>query len=213
MAVEERPYCRQPADDLLIADLIDAQPGHARHLADQSCRLSSPDAQSGRYARLWQDTDGQLAGLAAWQAPWAALDLFVRDGPHRRAVVDATFGWANSLFRELDDERGFALPYWPECRTDDQGTVGLAKARGFIMSEQRHAYLERPLTGRLAQARHAASDVALSRLPQGVRLREPAGESEARAYAELHRAASGTQSMTGQWRDRTWRMPQYQQDP
>lgn len=213
MAVEERPYCGQPADDLLIADLIDAQPGHARHLADQSCRLSSPDAQSGRYARLWQDTDGQLAGLAAWQAPWAALDLFVRDGPHRRAVVDATFGWANSLFRELDDERGFALPYWPECRTDHQDTVGLAKARGFIMSEQRHAYLERPLTGRLAQARHAASDVALSRLPQGLRLREPAGESEARAYAELHRAASGTQSMTGQWRDRTWRMPQYQQDP
>ena len=126
MAFQERPYRGQLADDLLIADLLDAQPEHARHLADQPWRLSSPDAQSGRYARLWQETGGQLAGFAAWQAPWAALDLYVRDGPHRRVVIDAIFGWAYSLFRELDDERGFALPYWLECRTDDRATVALA---------------------------------------------------------------------------------------
>ena len=175
MAIEERPYCGQPADDLLIASLLDAQPGHARHLADQPWRLSSPDAQSGRYARLWQETGGQLAGFAAWQAPWAALDLYVRDGPHRRVVADAIFGWADSLFRELDDERGFALPYWLECRTDDRDTAALARARGFTLSEQRYACLERPLAGRTA---HAPSGVALSRLPPGFRLRELAGESD-----------------------------------
>ncbi len=212
MAVEERPYSGHPADDLLIAALLDAQPGHVRHLADQPWRLSSPDAQSGRYVRLWQHTGGQLAGFAAWQIPWAALDLFVRDGPHRRVVVDAIFGWANSLFRELDDERGFALPYWLECRTDDRHTATLARARGFTMSEERYACLERPLAARLAQARHAPSAAALARLPRGFRLRELAGESEADSYAELHRAAFGTQSMTGQWRARTLRMPQYRQD-
>jgi len=201
MAVQERPYCGQPADDLLIADLLDAQPEHARHLADQPWRLSSPDAQSGRYARLWQETGGHLAGFAAWEAPWAALDVFVRDGPHLRVVVDAIFGWADSLFRELDDERGFALPYWLEYRADDRDTAALARARGFTMSEERYACLER-----------APSGVAPSRLPRGFRLRELAGESEAGSYAELHRAAFGTQSMTGEWRARTLRMPQYRQD-
>jgi mycothiol synthase len=212
MAFQERPYRGQLADDLLIADLLDAQPEHARHLADQPWRLSSPDAQSGRYARLWQESGGQLAGFAAWQAPWAALDLFVRDGPHRGVVVDAIFGWAYSLFRELDDERGFALPYWLECRTDDRATVALAAARGFSMSEQRYACLEQPLAGDPAHGRPVPSGVAPSRPPPGFRLRALAGESEVGAYAELHREAFGSPSMTGQWRARTLRMPQYRQD-
>jgi ribosomal protein S18 acetylase RimI-like enzyme len=212
MAVQERPYCGQPADDLLIAGLLDAQPEHARHLADQPWRLSSPDAQSGRYARLWQEAGGQLAGFAAWQPPWAVLDLLVRDGPHHRVVADAIFGWADSLFRELDDERGFALPYWLECRADDRDTAALAGARGFTISEERYACLERPLAGGPAHARHVPSGVAPSRLPRGFGLRELAGKSEAGAYAELHRAAFGTQSMTGQWRARTLRMPQYRRD-
>jgi ribosomal protein S18 acetylase RimI-like enzyme len=159
MAVQQRPYRGQPADDLLIADLLDAQPGHARHLADQPWRLSSPDAQSGRYARLWQEPGGQLAGFAAWQAPWAALDLYVRDGPHRATVTDAIFGWADSLFRELDDERGFALPYWLECRTGDPDTPALAAARGFTLSEPRYAGLERPLGAGTAHAHPVPSGV------------------------------------------------------
>jgi ribosomal protein S18 acetylase RimI-like enzyme len=63
-----------------------------------------------------------------------------------------------------------------------------------------------------APARHVPSSAASSRLPPGFRLRELAGESEAGAYAGLHRAAFGTQSMTGQWRARTLRMPQYRRD-
>ena len=90
---------------------------------------------------------------------------------------------ANSLFRELDDERGFALPYWLECRTDDRHTATLARARGFTMSEERYAWLERPLAARLAQARHAPSAATLARLPRGFRLCELAGESEADSAA------------------------------
>ena len=209
MAVRERGYCGQLADDLLIAGLLDAQPEHARHLADQPWRLSSPDAQSGRYARLWQETGGPLAGFAAWQAPWAALDLDVRGGPYRRVVADAIFSWAESLFRELDDERGFALPYWLECRTDDRATAALAAARGFTLSEERYACLERPLAGGIAPA---PAGVTSPRLPPGFRVRELAGVSEAGAYAELHRVAFGSPSMTAQWRARTLRMPQYRRD-
>jgi hypothetical protein len=123
MAVQERPYCGQPADDLLIADLLDAQPEYARHLADQPWRLSSPDAQSGRYAAL-------------------------------------------------------------------------ATARGFTLSEQRYACLERPLAGGPVPVRQARSGETPSRLRPGFRLRELAGGSEAGSYAELHRAASGSPSMT-----------------
>jgi ribosomal protein S18 acetylase RimI-like enzyme len=80
------------------------------------------------------------------------------------------------------------------------------------MSEERYSCLERPLAGGPAYARQVPSGVAPSRLPPGFTLRALAGVSEAGAYAGLHRAAFGTQSMTGQWRARTLRMPRYRRD-
>jgi len=87
MKIDGRPYRGLRSDDALIADLLSSQPGHVRHVVDQPWRLASPDTQSGKYARLWPGPAGQLAGFAAWQTPWASLDLYVRAGPHRRAVL------------------------------------------------------------------------------------------------------------------------------
>ena len=46
-------------------------------------------------------------------------------------------------------------------------------------------------------------------LPDGFLLRPLAGEQEVNAYAELHRAAFDSTSMTPDWRARTLRMPHY----
>ncbi len=126
MKIDGRPHCGLRTDDVLIADLLRGQPRYARHIVDQRWRLASPDTQSGRFARLWPGPAGRLAGFAAWQMPWAALDLYVRDGSHRLAVLDAAFSWAGRLFRALDADRGEALPYWLECRSDDDDTPRLA---------------------------------------------------------------------------------------
>jgi mycothiol synthase len=202
MGIDGRPYRGLRSDDALIADLLSSQPGHARHIVDQPWRLASPDTQSGRFARLWPGPSGQLAGFAAWQTPWASLDLYVRDGPHRKAVLDDAFGWAVRLFRALDAERGKALPYWLECRTDDDDTAALAAALGFALASDRYVGLEQSLDSTTLPARP----------PAGIALRQLAGHGEAAAYAELHRAAFGTGSMTGEWRARMLQMPQYRAD-
>lgn len=202
MKIDGRPYRGLRSDDVLIADLLSSQPGHVRHVVDQPWRLASPDTQSGRYARLWPAPAGQLAGFAAWQTPWACFDLYVRAGPHRRAVLDDAFDWAGELFRVLDAERGEALPYWLECRSDDDDTPSLAAARGFTLTEDRYVGLERALDGLAVPAPP----------PPGFCLRQLSGRAEAAAYADLHRAAFGSAAMTGEWRARTTQMPQYRAD-
>jgi mycothiol synthase len=200
MNLDGRPYRGLHSDDVLIGNLLSGQPPHARHLIDQPWRLACPDTQSGGFARLWQDPAGQLDGFAAWQTPWAALDVYVRAGQRRQDVLDAAVSWAGRLFAALDAERGRALPYWLECRSDDDDTPRLAASRGFTLCEDRYFSLAQPLD-RLATPAPP---------PPGFAVRVLAGAAEAGACAAVHRAAFGSASpMTGAWRARTLRMPQY----
>ena len=73
-----------------------------------------------------------------------------------------------------------ALPYWLECRPDDPAPRHPGPSKRLLaMSEERYAWLERPLAARLAQARHAPVAATLAGLPRGFRLRELAGKCEA----------------------------------
>jgi ribosomal protein S18 acetylase RimI-like enzyme len=90
-----------------------------------------------------------------------------------------------------------------EFRDDDQERRWLAEAHGFLLDEhERYVVLRHPL-GDLAP---------VPALPEGFALRPLAGEREAAAYAELHRAAFESAAMTADWRARTLRMPQYRPD-
>jgi mycothiol synthase len=199
MHVDGRPYRGLGSDDVLIANLLNSQAPPARHLIDQPWRLACPDTQSGRFARLWQDPAGHLVGFAAWQTPWAALDVYVRDGPGRPDMQKAVFGWAGRRFADLDAKRGRALPYWLECRSDDDDTPPLAAAHGFTLSEDRYVTLAQPL-----------DYLPPSTPPTGFAIRALAGAAETSACAAVHRAAFGSGSpMTGTWRARTLQMPQY----
>lgn len=73
------------------------------------------------------------------------------------------------------------------------------QAQGFVEEEERYAWFEHPL----------AELPPVPSLPDGFTLRPLAGESEAAAYTEVHRAAFQSISMTPEWRVRTIHMPSY----
>jgi mycothiol synthase len=199
MELVMRPYAGD-GDLPVIADLIRAAPPASRHLVDYPWRLSSPALQSPDDARLWLAHDGTLVGFAAWQVWWAVLDFYVRPGPLRTVVEEAIFAWAPTRFRELDADRGRALPYWVEAREDDGERLALLERHGYVLDDD-YAYvmMSRPL------------DVAPppQALPAGFAIRPLAGEGEVDAYVALHRRAFVSMSMTAEWRARTLRTPTY----
>lgn len=84
MTIQMRPYRGDPADQLCIAGILAARPASCRHLADFPWRLSWPESTNGLTAVSWQDAAGEAVAFAAWQMPWAALDIFIRPGPDER---------------------------------------------------------------------------------------------------------------------------------
>jgi ribosomal protein S18 acetylase RimI-like enzyme len=199
MDMMTRPYAGD-ADLRLIADLIRAAPPTSRHLVDFPWRLSSPALQSASDHCLWATPDGTLAGFAAWQVWWAALDIYVRPGPYQREVEEAIFAWAPGRFRALDAERGHALPYWVEAREDDGERLALLARHGYTLDEDYdYVMMGRPLDEPLPRPT----------LPAGYAIRPLAGASEVDAYVAVHRRAFASTSMTAAWRRRTLGMPQY----
>ncbi len=202
MTITMRPW-RDETDLPLIVDLLRGVSPVSRHLVDIPWRLSSPALQDERNARVWIDADGMMVGFAAWQIYWAALDYFVRPGMHQHAVEDGIFSWAMVRFRELDMERGRPLPYWVEFRDDDIERQRVVKAGGFLLDDDyQYIQMMHPLIDPLPEPM----------LPDGFMLRPFAGEREVNGYAELHRAAFESTSMTYDWRLRTLKMPQYQRE-
>ncbi|MGH2502340.1 MAG: GNAT family N-acetyltransferase [Ktedonobacterales bacterium] len=206
MTITRHPY-RSEADLPRLLDLINAMPLACRHVIDLPWRLSSPAIHAGGDAAFWQDESGRIVGLAAWQYYWATLDFFIRpelSGSDRQAVEDALFAWAEQRFRERDAERGRPLPYAVEYRDGDLERRQFVKAHGFTLSDDEHGYI---------QFEHTLDGLApVPALPAGFTLRPLGGVQEAAAYAELHRAAFQSDSMTTEWRERVIRTPQHRPD-
>jgi mycothiol synthase len=123
----------------------------------------------------------------------ATLDFYVGPGPDAGAVECAIFAWAGDRFRERDAERGHPLPYAVEFRDDDQDRQGLIAAHGFVRdAHASHVCLQRRLDALPPPA-----------VPDGFMIRPLDGTAETAAYAEVHRAAFGSDLMTAPWRERT----------
>jgi mycothiol synthase len=178
---------RSEVDIARIASLIKTMPLATRHVIDFPWRLSSPTIYEGPDTVFWEDAAGQVVGFAAWQSYWAVLDFFILPGQHQKSVEEELFAWADERFRELDEERGKPLPYWVEFRDDDVERRQLVEDHGFLQDEG----------DRYVLFRHSLIDLPPTpTLPNGFVLRTLAGEQEAAAYAEVHRAAFESTSMT-----------------
>lgn len=199
MGLIMRPYAGD-ADLSPIAELIRALPAVGRHLVDFPWRLSGPVADSTLDARVCM-ADGLLVGFAAWQDPWATLDVYIRPGPSQPEVEAAIFDWAARRFREIDAARGRPLPYWVEVREDDTERLALLARHGYTVDDDyTYVMMSRSLVGPLPRPN----------LPPGFAIRPFAGASEVEAYVEMHRRAFESVSMTAPWRARTLRMPGYE---
>ncbi len=186
-----------------ITSLVDSMPLAERHVLDLSWRLSTPAINEGRDATFWEDANGRVVGFAAWQYYWSVLDFFILPGPQQQEVEKELFAWADRRFRERDEERGKPLPYWAEYRDDDLKRRQLIEDQGFLLYEEDHYVL----------LQHQLIDLPeVPPLPEGFILRALAGEQEAAAYSEVHRAAFESTSMTPAWRTRTLQTPYYRSE-
>ncbi len=199
MTIIHHPY-RGEADMPRVFDLVRKLPLISRHVLDLPWRLSAPVINEGRDGSFWEDANGQVVGFAAWQYYWAALDFFILPGPTEQEVEAEIFAWAEERMSERDVERGYPLPYWVEFRDDDEARLQLVKAHGFLLEDD-YGY---------ALFQHTLNDPGpVPALPDGFTLRPLMGAQETAAYAELHRTAFGTTSMTPEWRARTLRTQEY----
>lgn len=199
---DQRPF-RDGTDISLLMELVGKMPLSARQVIDLPRRLGTPGIHEGSNAVLWLDDDGRAVAFAAWQFSWAVLDFFILPGLQQHAVADDLFVWADERFRALDQERGKPLPYWVTFRDDDVERHQLVKEHGFLFGESDcYVLLQHPLQDILPTPV----------LPAGFTLRSLAGVRETSAYAELHRAAFESTSMTADWRARVIGMPQYRSE-
>lgn len=191
----KRSAWRDEADLPRILDLVRGMPLAYRHVIDLPWRLGSLDLTEGRDAVFWENDDGRLVGFAACHHPWAALDFFILPGNEAQAIAADLFAWANARFYE----KNWPYPYLVEFRDDDQERQTLAEAHGFQSVEDHYTLFQ-----------HTLNDLPpVPALPSGFALRTLAGEQEAAAYAEVHRAAFESNWMTPEWRARTIRNPAY----
>lgn len=199
MAITRHPF-RGESDMPRVLDLVRALPLISRHTLDLPWRLSAPVINEGRDGSFWEDANGRVVGFAAWQYYWAALDFFALPGPTEQEVEAAIFAWAEERMREHDVERGYPLPYWVEFRDDDDRRLQLVKAHDFVL-ENNDCY---------ALFQHSLDNLAPApALSDGFTLRPLLGTQEAATYAELHRTAFNSHSMTFEWRARTLRIQEY----
>ena len=199
MKPDVRPYAG--ASDLpLIAALMRVVSPLTPHLLDHPWRLASPAAETGRDVAVCRAPDESLTGLAAWQAPWAVLDLFVRPGAEHDDTATALLAWAETRFRELDSARGRALPYWVEARDGDAARLTLLARHGYTFDTD---------YGYNTLGRTLVTTPTRAEPPHGFELRPLGGVADIEAYVQLHQRTFESATMTSAWRARTLQLPGY----
>ena len=192
-----RAYRRH--DDLAaVAAVARSRGPEGPHSVDVGWRLANPSWQSARDGRVVTDGSGAVIGFAAWQQPWAVLDLWARPGRGDQAY-EQLLSWAAGRFAGMNLERGYPLAYWTEAHEGDASRLGLLARHGYILDADPGLVLRHGLRGPVPPAR----------VPAGFALRPFAGPSHVPAYVRAHRQVFGTSSMTARWRLATLTMPGY----
>ena len=206
MNFQQRPF-NGDADKLAMAALAQAAPDSNLHTVDLPYRFSSWALDDPGNACLWVDQTGRLVGWAVLQAPWWMFDYAclpeAEAGLHPQVLA-----WAGQRARQLSGTP-HGRPSWFVVAFKEQAArIRDLEAAGFACQ----ADVGEDSWSKVQLCRPAALPVAHYRIPEGFVVRSLAGEGEAQAYVDLHRAVFETKTMTLEWRQRTLRHPAYRPD-
>jgi mycothiol synthase len=187
--------------------LAHACPTDNLHVVDLPYRLSSWARDDPGNIGLWVDPTGRLLVWAVLQTPFWTIDYVFHPNAdahlHRELLA-----WADHRARQLVD-----TPYGRPCWF----VMAFASQTDRIRDLEEAGFASQADVGedswsKVLMQRSAQIPVAEHALPAGFIIRPLAGEKEVAAYVELHRAVFESKNMTGEWRARTLRRPEYLPD-
>jgi ribosomal protein S18 acetylase RimI-like enzyme len=182
-----------------IQALVHAFADRHIHVLDLGYRLASPAFDASDVA-LWETDRGELTAFAVWQPAFKMLDYGVDPRCDDARFVDAMIEWIDESFAARAKANG-RTTCWIKIAPAHREWAAVLEKRGFDLCAWSLAHYERP-TDRVAQAE----------LPNGFSIREVAGDSEAEAWAALHRAVFPRVGMTADWRLAIMRAPCYHRE-
>lgn len=196
-----------PADQPKMAALVRAFPSENLHLVDLPYRFSSWAFDHPANVRLWVDAAGQLIAWAVLQTPFWTLDYALHPqagGQIHRQILAWADGQAQRIRRTPAGRPAWFVNVfaWQTARLRDLEEAGFTSQADKGPDSWSKVLLQRPPKLPLAGCA----------LPAGFRIRPLAGETEVEAYVELHRLVFESKNMTGEWRQRTLRQPEYLPD-
>lgn len=196
-----KPYSGQ-VDLQKMVDLVHAaRPAHLASaypgVADLHELMLIPEICS--HTCLWE-SHGEILAYALvdlWHNLWFDLLPEFQGSPLEDEIVQ----WGIACLRDLpaEEDPSADLSLDTNCYADDRERVALLL---------RHSFAQSPLQT-VQMVRFISDPLPAPQLPAGFFFRTAAGESEADALAELHRAAFGTDEMTAEYRLAMMQTPGY----
>jgi len=192
----QRAYQGQ-SDWQAIAALIQSD-DQFYHRVDYSWRLCSTSLEDPRNAAIWEDEQGKMQVFAALQFPWLTLDYVIRSTIRTWELEKQIINWAETRLHQIAAETNDDFPFNVSALADEQERISLLEALGYASWEHTLVKMKRSLDDSLAP-----------KIPDGFIIRPLDGEQEVEAYAELHRTAFDSNTMTALWRGHTLHTPLY----
>jgi ribosomal protein S18 acetylase RimI-like enzyme len=203
MKIGQREFSGE-ADIQAMMALAQAFPADNLHVVDLPYRFSSWALETPDNIGLWVNPAGQLVAWAVMQAPFWTIDYTyhpdVGTNLHRRLLA-----WADHRARQVLGTPGGRPCWFVMVLADQTDRIRDLKEAGFASQ----ADAGENAWSKVLMQRSAQIPVANCAMAAGFIIRSLAGEKEVEAYVELHRSAFGSKNMTGGWRARTLRRPEY----
>jgi ribosomal protein S18 acetylase RimI-like enzyme len=173
------------------------------HVADLPYRFSSWAFDYPDNVGLWVDAEGQqLLAWAVMQTPFWTIDCACHPSADRN-LHRQILAWADRRACQILDTPGGRPAWFVNVFADQADRIRDLEEAGFASQ----ADVGADSWSKVLMQRPAEATPLNYSLPAGFVIRPLAGESEAEAYVELHRAVFESRNMTAEWRARTLRHP------
>jgi len=196
MRLHQRTF-RGQSDWQAIAQLIEAD-SHFYNPVDFPWRLCSTSLEDHRNGMVWEDENGVVQAFAGLQFPWLTVDYAIHPAVRSQELELEVIGWSEKRLHEIATETKDEFPFNINALSVETERIELLKALGYTCWDSHLVVFNRSL-----------SELPTATIPEGFTIRPLKGASEVEQYAELHRTAFESNTMTTLWRSHTLEAPLY----